>query len=268
MLNLIRKYKILIIWLAVAAYLVFAKVVADNILKNTRIKSIEIVVSDSLMHNFIDKQDVLDLLKDSNIVIKGKLYDSVNTLKIENIIRSQSVVKNAEVYATYDGKLHINIVQRTPIVRIITYDKDSYFIGEEGHIIPYNPKNSSRVIVASGKIDAPLQLFSENFNVKNSRMMFYRDTLLKSIYEISKFIYEDEFWKNNIEQIYVFDENEFHLIPKVGSFFINFGDIKDFKDKFKYLEVFYKDVLPKVGWNRYSEIDLRYDKQIICRKNN
>ncbi len=264
----LKKYKSLIFIVAIVLFFIAGKIIVSGVKQNIRVKNIEVVIEDSTMHQFINNEEVLKTLLDSGIVVQGKVYDSVNTLRIENIIRNLSVVKNAEVYVTFGGTMYIKVVQRNPIVRIITYDKDTYYIDEEGFLMPYTGKNATRVLVASGEIDAPYALFEKDFNVKHSRMMFNRDTLLQEIYEISKYIYENEFWKNNIEQIYVASENEYHFIPKVGSFFINFGDIKDYKRKFRYLKIFYKDVLPKVGWNYYSKIDLRFKKQIVCEKIN
>jgi cell division protein FtsQ len=264
--NIIEKYKVLIFVGGLVVFIVVGKVIVNDIKKDIRVHRIEVVIEDSTMHNFIDNEEILETLLDSGIVVQGKVYDSVNTKRIENIIRHLSVVKSAESYVTFGGTLYIRVVQRNPIVRIITYDKDTYYIDEDGYLMPFTGKNASRVLVATGKIDAPYALFDKNFNVKHSRMMFNRDTLLQEIYEISKFIYENKFWRNNIEQIYVADENEYHFIPKIGSFLIIFGDINDYKKKFRYLEIFYKDVLPKVGWNYYSKIDLRFKNQIVCKK--
>ncbi|HBC79552.1 MAG TPA: cell division protein FtsQ, partial [Bacteroidales bacterium] len=40
----------------------------------------------------------------------------------------------------------------------------------------------------------------------------------------------------------------------------------DFENKLKNLEVFYDRVLPEVGWNKYSNINLAFKGQIVCRR--
>ncbi len=262
-----NNYKKILLWLTITLYFVIVPFIIKNTVKQTRVGKINIVILDSARHNFINKEYVKELLDKNKISLLGSLMDSVNTLQCEHIIESESVVKNAEVYTTYDGSVHIEITQRTPIVRIITYDKNTYYIDEDGYLMPYTSMSITRVPVATGKIDAPLELFDiKKFNVKNSDMLFMRDTLLKKIYILASYIHYNSFWNSNIEQIYVKSLNEFELIPKVGNFLINFGEVKNVEKKFRYLTVFYKDVLPKVGWNKYKEISLKFNNQIVCRK--
>jgi len=41
---------------------------------------------------------------------------------------------------------------------------------------------------------------------------------------------------------------------------------KEVETKFKKLKVFYKEVIPYEGWDKYQSIDLRFDKQIVGKK--
>jgi len=38
------------------------------------------------------------------------------------------------------------------------------------------------------------------------------------------------------------------------------------KDKFTRLKIFFKEGLPYEGWDKYSEINLIYNGQVVCRK--
>jgi len=38
------------------------------------------------------------------------------------------------------------------------------------------------------------------------------------------------------------------------------------EDKLTRLKLFYQKALPKVGWEKYSSINVKYRKQIICTK--
>jgi len=46
---------------------------------------------------------------------------------------------------------------------------------------------------------------------------------------------------------------------------ILFGPMDEIEEKFKKLKLFYKEVLPKKGWNTYSSINLKYKNQIVCK---
>ena len=55
------------------------------------------------------------------------------------------------------------------------------------------------------------------------------------------------------------------LYPQVGKHRIEFGKAEDFERKFKKLETFYKEIVPKKGWNEYSVVKLQFEGQIVCK---
>ena len=77
---------------------------------------------------------------------------------------------------------------------------------------------------------------------------------------------EDRFWSSQIDQIYVDSDDEIDLIPRLGNNLIHLGSIENLEGKLNNLEEFYREVLPQVGWNYYSRIDLEYRDQIVCKK--
>ena len=77
---------------------------------------------------------------------------------------------------------------------------------------------------------------------------------------------EDDFWSNQITQIHVYPNREIELIPRVGSHSIYLGSLHKAKQKLEKLLTFYQEGLPRVGWNRYSRIDVRYRNQVVCVK--
>jgi cell division protein FtsQ len=81
---------------------------------------------------------------------------------------------------------------------------------------------------------------------------------------LSQYIDKNDFLKAQIEQIYLNDEKEFELIPKIGNNTILFGDTEDMKEKFEKLIVFYRKGLNTIGWNKYKFINLKFKNQIVC----
>ena len=77
---------------------------------------------------------------------------------------------------------------------------------------------------------------------------------------------EDSFWMAQIDQVNILKDKTFEMIPKVGNQVIEFGNADHYQDKFKNLMVFYKNVLPKAGWNKYSLINAKFQGQIIAIK--
>ena len=40
------------------------------------------------------------------------------------------------------------------------------------------------------------------------------------------------------------------------------------EQKFRKLLAFYRNIAPEKGWTRYSEVNLKYKGQIVCKLNN
>ena len=61
-------------------------------------------------------------------------------------------------------------------------------------------------------------------------------------------------------------KNEIELTPKIGEQNILFGNIEDIESKLNKLNAFYENGIAYKGWKTYSTIDLRYDKQVVCKR--
>jgi cell division protein FtsQ len=93
-----------------------------------------------------------------------------------------------------------------------------------------------------------------------------KNTTLKDIHHLVSHIRKDDFWSAQIDQIYVDRSNKIEIIPRVGNHVIRLGSVEDLEDKLINLEAFYKNVLPDVGWNKYSVISLEFKNQIVCKR--
>jgi cell division protein FtsQ len=72
-----------------------------------------------------------------------------------------------------------------------------------------------------------------------------------------------------IGQIHLKKNGDFLLIPLVGDQKIIFGSAhsdEEVREKFKKLDIFYKEAIPYEGWNKYDEISLKYENQIVGKK--
>ena len=54
--------------------------------------------------------------------------------------------------------------------------------------------------------------------------------------------------------------------PGLGDHLVYLGKLENFEDKLARLKEFYKKGLNRVGWNKYSRINLEFSNQIICTK--
>mgnify|MGYP000547290813 CR=1 FL=1 len=89
---------------------------------------------------------------------------------------------------------------------------------------------------------------------------------MKDLYKFGVFLHNNKFWDAQIEQIHVLPDQNIELVPRVGDHLVYLGKLENFEDKLARLKEFYKKGLNRVGWNKYSRINLEFSNQIICTK--
>jgi cell division protein FtsQ len=217
---------------------------------------------------FIDKIDIAQILKDRGDSIIGQPKSTVNITDIEKTLNSHPAISNTEVSMSIDGIVKVDVKQRNPIIRIINPNGDSYYLDDEGKLMPLSDKYTMKVPIVNGKINEP---YSTNY--MHSIEQIGKDSALKAsskldeLFAMAKYIHADEFWKSQIHQIYVNDNDDMEIVPMVGNQRIIFGDTTAMEEKFKKLLTFYQQGLNTTGWwDKYSTINLKFKNQIVCTK--
>jgi len=241
----------------------------ENRRRNEVCNQIEVNIVDSTINQFIKAKDIIQILNDKNYILIGQPLHKIPLNNIEHDLNKNAFVSNAQIYTTIEGKLKIDIVQRKPMLRIINYNYESFYIDEEGYLFPTSDNYTARVLIVSGNINEPFALFcNRKAQDAEKQELLKRETLLDEIYYISSFVYNDSLWQSLFENIYVNEKNEFELIPKWGDFIIELGDTSSLQNKFEKLRAFYKKIVPKLKGGEFSKISLKYQNQIVCTKNN
>ncbi len=250
-------------WICATIGLIIILVLVNDEYNKTTCKSINIYVDTKNNNFFVNEEDIVKILNNYDKSLIKRNLEEINTNTIEELVTKHPSIDNIEVYKTIDGKMKIFVKQRNPIVRIINYNNESYYIDEKGALMPLSPNYSSRVIVANGNIMGSYNLKSKT-NVINKKNICASDSLLNNIYMLASYINGNKFLKSQIIQIYVREDGDVELVPRVGGEIINIGEISDIDDKFKKLLIFYKKGINNIGWNRYKEINLKYKNQVVC----
>ena len=193
---------------------------------------------------------------------EGMRIDLLDVAHLEKLLNNNSSIGYAEVYSTIDGVLKIELNQRNPILRVFTEYGDSYYIDENGWMMPLSDKFTSRVLVANGEIKTSFSMGYE-MNVMDLKQ---EDQRLKDLYQLASYITNYSFLKAQIVQIYVKENGDLELVPRVGNQEILFGKATNIKERFDKLMIFYKQGLSKTGWNGYKRINLMYNNQVVCTK--
>lgn len=219
-------------------------------------------ISDSSDYHFVTKKQLLNLAYGNSIKIAGKPVKEVPVSAIENRINVLRELKKAEVYTTVDGMVHIFVEQRNPVMRVMPDNGGDYFVDEDGVVMRRRNLYNPRLHIVEGNVDISNAMLNGvsvlDTSIKNS--------VLKDIYPLVTYINDDNFWSALIDQIYVDRNNEIDLITRTGNQQIHLGTPENYEGKLRKLEAFYDKVLPEVGWNKYSLINLEFKDQIVCKK--
>lgn len=207
--------------------------------------------------NFIEREEIDAVLKQSQGSLIGRKLEQVNLQDIEKKIKSNPYIAMATVYADMDGVIHIEIKQRQPILRVINANGQDYYIDRNGLKMPVSPNFTADVLVANGNV-------MEHFTGRVDTLI---TKLARDLYETALFIKKDTLWDAQIEQLFVNDKADIELIPRVGNQRIILGSADSLAVKMRNLLAFYKQAMPKVGWDTYKTINVKYTNQVVCVKN-
>jgi cell division protein FtsQ len=203
---------------------------------------------------FVERAEVDEILKDKNGLLIGRRLENINIQKLEDKLKANPFIEYAKVYVDMDGIIHADVKQRVPILRIFNIAGQDFYIDQNGLKIPLSDHFTARVLAANGAI---LETFNDKIDTLKTQVA-------KDLFTTAKFIDADSLWSQQIVQIYVNDQKDMELVPRVGKQKIILGNADMLADKFRNLLVFYKKAIPKVGWGAYSTINLKFQGQIVC----
>jgi cell division protein FtsQ len=248
--NIGRKLKIAGVLVVLFGLIAFAERMKGEV----AVRDITIKIENLHENHFLDESDIADLMDLDNENIKGSSVDKLNFKAIEKKITSDPYVKEAQLYSDLKGNLTVKATLRRPVARIMRNDGPDGYIAEDGTVMPVSEKYTSRVILLSGPMVRQL-LRQENMNDSEEG---------KQLMVMLNVIHEDNFLKAQITELDIDSKARVTLLPQVGDERIEFGTPENLQTKFKKLIIFYKEIIPRVGWNKYSRINLEFEGQIIA----
>ncbi|WP_370569720.1 cell division protein FtsQ/DivIB [Flaviramulus sp. BrNp1-15] len=192
---------------------------------------------------FITNETVSKLLIQNYGSIKNVPKETLDLNDLEKALKSNPMIKNAEVYLAVNGALNADIEQKTPIARVST--NASYYIDDEGFYMPLSFNYSARVPLVTGYIE------------KNN---------LKNVYKIAHKTQKDEFLKKLVIEIHQDINKELYLRLRQCDFLVKLGDVNFLDKKINNLKAFYQKSLKEKTLNSYSKVNLQFENQVICTK--
>ncbi len=211
---------------------------------NSRIILPDIVVNFYGQENlFISQTTVNKLLIQNKNDTPRVAKETLDLNRLEQRLKSNPMIKTANVSLSINGEIKADIVQKKPVVRVS--GTTSYYIDEDGLQMPLSKNHSARVPLATGIID------------KNN---------LKNITVIANKIYNDAFLKTHIIEIRQEKNKTIILKPRLYDFEILIGNLETLDKKINNLKAFYQKAKKDKSLNSYSKVNLQFENQVVCTK--
>ncbi|CAN5310196.1 hypothetical protein BH11BAC5_BH11BAC5_04440 [soil metagenome] len=204
---------------------------------------------------FVDKKDIANTI--TSVVgggVTGKAMTAFDLKKLEIALQKDIWVKTAQLFFDNNNKLVVKVIEREPVARVFTTTGTTFYIDSSLAMLPLSEKFSARLPVFTG------------FPSDKAVLSQQDSALLKDILTVSMAIQKDSFNMAMIDQVDITSQRIFEMVPKIGNTIIVFGDATDVIAKFYKLQLFYKEVMVKTGWNKYSEINVQYNGQVVAKR--
>lgn len=218
------------------------------------IRDVQIKLQNIGDNHFLDEADITGLMQTKEDMLRGVELREIDLNEIEKRIRRDRYVDDAELYNDLRGNLVVKVNLRRPVARIVRSDGPDGYIAEDGTVMPASDKFTPRVTLIGGPyVSSLLQLKNITESEEGSAVL-----------QLLDFIHKDEFWSAQIAQMDIDKQGRIFLYPQVGDERIEFGKPEDIETKFKKLRIYYKEILPRMGWNKYDRVNLEYEGQIVA----
>lgn len=218
------------------------------------VSAIKIELDNIHDNHYLEEKDILRLMRLDINNLRGAKLSQLNFSEIEQRIRQSPYVRNAELFSDLKGNLMVNVTLRRPVARMVQSKGPDAYIGEDGTIMPVSGRFSSRVILISGEM-VPKILPLDNIHELEGG-----EELMHMLEQIRN----DPFWKAQIAQVDINEKARTILYMQVGDESIEFGKPEDVDTKLRKLKIFYKEIFPRVGWNKYDRINVEYQGQVVA----
>ena len=210
---------------------------------------VDIQIGLTQQKGFIDEKEVADEITEQlKRKPSGTAIKQFDLRKIEKVLEENVWIKKAQLFFDNNEQLHVQVLQRIPVARIIDNTGASYYLDSTGFKLPLS--NTYR---------ADVPIFTS--------VPFKRSASLEhTILDMANVIDQDSFWLAQAAQINWLPANKFELYPAFGNHVVDLGDAANAADKFGRLKLFYQTVSAKKGFDAYPKLSVAYSGQVIAIK--
>lgn len=251
----IKKILLLSLWLVIGGGVVALLVAGMNKKASQHCAAVAITINGAAGNNFLNQQDVLNIIApDKNNPPQNRPINSFDLQALEKNLLQNQWVQTANLYFDNNRVLQVVVNEKEPIARIFTISGSSFYMDSSGRQVPLHENVSLKLPVFT------------NYPKEKLLRKGSDSVLIEDIKHLSNYIRSNEFWMAQIAQVDITTAKNFELMPVIGNHTIVFGSGNNYHDKFKRLLLFYQQVSAKLGFDKYSSINVQYNNQVVATK--
>ncbi len=247
----VRKIIQVVLTVIVTTSCVMLMASASKIENAKLIKNVVVHYNNCKKYHSVEEKDIMNLaVYNRNIDIWHEPISKLDIRSMEQMIMADPWIANAQVFVDNARVLHMYVTQRIPVARVFQADSRSYYMDTTMSIMPLSKNYNYYTPV-----------FTNVPELKNDSISW---ALRSDIVSMVRTIQADSFWSAQISQVIVDSPGMYEIVPVLGDQRIIIGNVADLKQKLNNLFVFYKNVLNRIGWDRYQVLDARFNGQVVA----
>lgn len=252
-------------------YVVFAAVllgliVAANILRlHSDVRGVKATIEYGDNPHLVTAHTIEHQVLASMPTLRSTPVKDVDCQLVAKKVMANPFVESCSASVSIGGQVTIRVKPSVPIVRLFVRNEE-FYMDRKGRYVPISNEGTADVIVANGEFRDPLP--TNHRKIDSTFLTKSAGEELSLVWRLADHLYRNPDCGLLFDQIYLDENRDLLLVPKLGDHTVLVGDPENLDKKMFNLIAFYKEGCEKVGWDTYSQINLKYDGQVICTRRN
>ena len=233
-------------WIIISFIMIWSTKESSIVRNNRALVDYQIEIENSEKQMFLKKSDVVKILETFSSNYDSISFKEINITLLEELLRDQPQILQAEVFSTWKGLLKINVTQKKAKARMI-HNKGMAYVDEMGDLFPLSEHDSDKLTVISGFFDSEKRIQVLNFIEKASKHPSF---------------------PNGISSVHRENNGTYIVYPAWHEHSITWGLDDFFEIKAHKAQAVYAYLLETNNLDKLSHLDLRYSGQAVYKVNN
>lgn len=224
--------------------------------RRAEINEVRFNISSPTNMYLINENDLKKYLYQFVDTLEQSLKSQISLFQLERILSENTHIHSVEVYFDRQSNIHIDVDLKKPLLRYIKRASRGFYISEDGTKINWSPNYTPRLIVVRGNLAE--ETVNDTINPEFSNQ-------LQLLAYCGEKIQSSSYLQSIVDEISFKSESDIQLVSKIGNAKVLLGDTTDLVEKLDRFEVFYKEAYARMGWEKYSQVDVRFKDKVYCR---